>query len=126
MSEETKDKPDYVYGVSQNEERFEGAYKSREEAVDEGRSIFPGEAFLLGWGYKPDPAQFIPSTDWVLESMAESALDEAGEAAEEWPDITDEAEKELNELLKAWARKNCPVDFWIGEGHEEIEPEEKP
>ncbi len=39
-------------------------------------------------------------------------MDEAGEAAEDFPDVSKEARSELKRILAEWADKHCPVHFF--------------
>lgn len=105
-------------------ERYEGCLETREEAVAEGIDAYGGEPFYVIEGEVPHASRFLPSALNLIEAMNESARDEAGDCAEDFPDVGKDAEKELDDLLRAWASKHIPnVPFWIGIGDpERIEP----
>lgn len=117
----------WCYSPIADAERWDGSCASRDEAIVEGAKelgIAPGGKFFVSLGVKPDPAELMPPGHWAIEMAQEKACDEGGEVAEDWPDVTDEAEKELDELLKAWARKHAPVNFWVvGKAEEVTAPE---
>lgn len=109
----------------EHSERYDGAYETRDEAIAEGRAQHGDDAaFWILEGARPDAASFMPDADDIIERMHESAS-EHGEAAEEYPDVSDEAKAELDAILTAWARKHAEPRFWIGTGEpEKIEPPE--
>lgn len=65
---------------------------------------------------KDDPAGFLPDASDITEHMYEQASSsDAGEWADQYPDLDDEAKEDLEkalEPLKAWARKHCQPDFF--------------
>lgn len=121
------------FADSDDTERWHGSYKSRQEAIDAGRDHYRGQVdvgqadtFWIAMGRRPSPAEFLPDVDWLLEEMTNAADGAAGEASEEFPDVSDAARKEFGDLLEAWAEKNIVVSFWIADGHtEEIPLEEE-
>ena len=65
----------------------------------------------------PSPASFVPAASTIIEHMVEAALDEG------CPDFIDDpfefkkgAEKALDRLLEAWARKYGKSNFWTQTG----------
>jgi len=125
--EEEKNKPRIVWGYSDRDsDSWTGVCDSREEAIDEARGTYGDDqtVYVLE-GHYPTPEEYMPDADDIIESMSRNADDAAGEFAEDFPSVSDEAKAELNALLKAWARKHVEVKFWVGTGDaEEIEPEE--
>jgi len=71
----------------------------------------PGDTVYVGESVRPEVKDFINTLD-VIENMGERAYDIGGEYAEDFPDITKEAEQELESLLIAWAEKHCTINFW--------------
>lgn len=112
------------YSSSPEPERWDASCASREEAIAEGTDAFSGEPFYIISGSEPHPFDFFGNIDSMLDSASECAHDVVGEAAEDWPPtISDEARKELRNLLEEWAEKHLPVHFWIADGDpERIEP----
>lgn len=99
--------------------RFHGAFKSRDEAITAGRREH-GAPFEIACGTSPSPSEMVDADD-VIERMGDAACDVAREAAEEYPDVSDEARAELQALLEAWAEKHALVNFWVAEEVEVIE-----
>lgn len=103
---------------------YTGAFKTREEAIADGRATYgEGETFWIASGMPPTPESLVPDADEIVERISEQAYDVASEAAEEFPQLSDEAKAELDELLEGWAKKHLDVNFWVQEGDaEKIEP----
>lgn len=87
-------------------ERYYSDVQSATYDCEVGAIIYEGDAV------EPCASEFAPDADWVLEYMNEQACDNLGECAEDWPDVTKEAKKELDAFLKDWAVRNCPVNFY--------------
>lgn len=98
---------------SSDEETFNA--DSLEELIEMGTGMpgdfEVGDMVYAGDAVTPDPADYIDA-DGILEQMGERANDDCGEAADDYPDITPEAKQELEDVLKAWARKHCTPRFW--------------
>jgi len=59
-----------------------------------------------------DPAEFVDS-DSVIDAMATNAASsDLGEWADDFPTVSAEAKQEREDLLDAWARKNCDCTFY--------------
>lgn len=86
-------------------------YGTLDELLDCHDDIEPGRVVYVGEPDRPDPADFIDADD-VIELLACRGSDIGGEWAEDFPDITPEAKKELDELLAAWVTKHCEVRFY--------------
>lgn len=112
------------HAESPGDESFEGAYSSRQEAVDEGRATYEGgSTFWVLEGERPKAKQFLPSIHWFIDQMTEQAFENAGK--EDWA-ISEEARAALQVVLESWATTWLdPVPFWTANGEpERIEPEE--
>jgi len=73
--------------------------------------LVPGDIVYVGEASKPKPSDFY-DTDYILDMLAESAYDLAGEYAEGFPDVSTEAVQELKNLLDSWIEKNCFINFY--------------
>jgi hypothetical protein len=104
-------------------ERFDGAFKSREEAIEDGRKTYRGGSFWIAGGDAPTPESLMPDVDDIVERITEHAWNEGRGAAEEFPQLSEEARTELEETLTAWAKKHLDVNFWVQQGTaEKIDP----
>lgn len=111
----------WSYASVPDTDRWSEPYQTRDEAILAGRAEYSGERFWIQSGHEPDPETFLPFASDIVEQMADGAGNEAGEAAEEWPDVSKQALKDLDDFLKAWAKKHCKVNFWVATGQlEEI------
>ncbi|WP_219096252.1 hypothetical protein [Pseudomonas sp. UMAB-40] len=65
---------------------------------------------------RPQASHFLPDADKIIEVMAEEAQgSDYSEFADDFPTVSDEAQKELEALLeplKAWADRHCSVSFF--------------
>jgi hypothetical protein len=97
-------------------ERWFGSFATRDEAIADGRDHHYGdEGFFISSGTQRSAEEFAPTADDIIELMREQACGEAGEAAEEFPDVSPEMRSELEKFLTAWAsRLECR--FWTGTG----------
>jgi 8-oxo-dGTP diphosphatase len=114
-----------VWGYSRTgaDEHYDGAYDSREEAIDAGRDEYGDEPFYVIEGKYPDAAGAMPDAGRVLDWMHDHAGEQWADSDGDWPDTTAEAQADLDALLATWARKHAPVTRWIGVGEpERIEP----
>ena len=101
-----------------------GDCATREAAIEEARGEYGDDVAFYVWQCQRLLADaFTPDVGGILERMGEAAGDEVGEAAEDYPDVSDEAQEELRLLLQAWTAHHAPCEFWqsIGEA-ERIEP----
>lgn len=94
---------------SADEENFR--YDSLAELLDNHENLLAGNTVYVGEAHVPAYKQFCDADD-VIQMMGERAYDIAGEYAEDFPDVTEEATAELNALLLAWMETHCPVNFW--------------
>lgn len=95
---------------SMDEELFR-AESLNELVNDHHDELEVGQTVWVADSVHPDPAGYI-DVDYTLEQIGERAMDDCGEAAEDFPSVTAEARNELESLLKTWARKHCTVSFW--------------
>lgn len=118
------------YASSKDAEAWTGACRTRDEAIKEGSSHF---SFLLEFGGRYDGfwihsghlvtlEMVLPDVDDIIERMGEQAYDEAGECAEEYPDVTNEARIELEGLIRGWCEKYATPTFWVADGEAEFIP----
>ena len=108
------------YGSSEHPETWTGAYDTRAECIADGREQFGGFAFWIQHGVMFSPAEFVPGVDSILDQIADAASCVGGEAAEDFPSASKEAEAELDSLLREWANRHLKCTFWSALG----EPEE--
>ena len=73
--------------------------------LEVGSMVFRADAV------RPSAKELISATD-VIDTMGERAYDIAGEYGEDYPDVTDEAANELDDLLAAWIAKHAAPTFW--------------
>jgi hypothetical protein len=73
-----------------------------------------GSVVYVGDAIKPTVEQIIDARD-VIELIADRGGDLGGEWAEDFPDVTKEAESELDALLRQWFEKHCEVTFYTVE-----------
>lgn len=117
-TEETLPTTMWGYAEHEDAECFVGQHKTREEAIAAGRENYQG-AFWVASGTRQPASSYMPDVDYILEAMGERGADVAGDMAEDFPAITDDAKEELSTLLAAWADKHVTVDFWEGDGNSE-------
>jgi hypothetical protein len=108
------------YSDDRDTERWIGAEGSREDVIAEGRETYPGQPFWICSGTECSAEQFMPDADDILETAAQRACDEIGDAAEDWPpSVPKEALAELTGFIRAWAAKHLPCRFWTADGDKE-------
>lgn len=117
-----------VWGFSnyEEDERWSGAEATREDAIKAAHAAHGRNSTVyVREGIQPyNGYQFLPSVEFILEHASNTAFEEVGEVAEEWPDVDDHGVKELEGFLQEWASKYLPTTFWFATGKpEKIEPE---
>jgi hypothetical protein len=136
MGEEEKrgaEEGSIVWGWSTySDEGFTGAHPSKEHAIAEARdnlgSDFAYTNVYVQAGQYEDVAKILPRVDMlaehVIEHMSENSYEECGELAEDWPDVSPEQLKELEDglktLLEGWARKHFEMPAWAPVGEPEL------
>ena len=116
---------EFIWCYSNDPERYEAQCATREAAIAEATTEYDGAPFYVQKFRRPDVTEYAPDADDIIEMMRDRACDDAGEAAEEFPDVGDDATAELDAMLCAWARKRCVVTFWTSDGcgaEERIDP----
>ncbi|SDT51826.1 hypothetical protein [Pseudomonas prosekii] len=99
--------PEYAY--SANGEDWVSDWCS---FLDQNDELEVGDECQRGLMVYGDPAEFVDA-DAVIDSMADNAhSSDLGEWADDFPDVSAEAKAELEDLLDAWARKNCDCSFY--------------
>jgi hypothetical protein len=94
---------------SRNGEDFN--YDSLGDLIDsEGGDIEAGDTVSFGVAVSPS-ANFV-SADEVIDMIGDRAYDIAGEHADDFPCVTDEAKSELSSFLTEWQAKHCVPTFW--------------
>lgn len=112
------------WSTSATPDTWNGAFHTREAAIEDARSHSYTTFFVVS-GHCPDGQGYMPDADAVIDMIGQAASDDAGDAAEDFPSIPLEAQKELYEVLTAWSKKHLrPCEFWISDTPpEKIVPE---
>lgn len=71
----------------------------------------PGDIVYHGSRQDLDPIKWI-NIDCVLDSLRDGAYEAVGEADDDYPNPSKEAQEELHVLLGEWARKHCQPTFY--------------
>jgi hypothetical protein len=118
-----------VWGIADDgaggEGGWRGGYATREEAVAAGRAEYGDAAFWIREGERYRSRDFVHNVNAtnIVDRMAEDAADEAGDAAEDWPEVSQAARAALVEALRAWADEHVPAPrFWQPVGESERVP----
>lgn len=61
---------------------------------------------------RPSASAYMPDADCVIDEIINTAWDEGGDYADDYPDVSDEAKAKLNALLEAWADEHLPAPTW--------------
>lgn len=94
---------------SANDEMFN--CDSLDELLNENDELEVGATVWKGDKIPVDITGYVDAGD-IIEMLGERAYDDVGEVAEEWPDVSAEARKELDALLGAWVSKHCTATFY--------------
>lgn len=119
-----------TFSFSFDNERFQGEYATREEALAEGVASVPsGEPIWTGANEEPvNAASLVPSVDRFLENLCETASDEFGEVAEDWPHLSssqkDELAVELARIAAFLQRVSPPTFYRITDIEEPAVPDQ--
>lgn len=121
--------PDTIWCFAdENEEEWHGHHSTREEAIEAGRGEMANgfdlrTHFYVGEFRRPSAMQFADDAESYLQAAHERAQDEAGEGADDWPDVGLDVGKELDALLAGWCAKHLePVPFYVPIGKTEKVP----
>jgi hypothetical protein len=74
-------------------------------------SLKPGDKVWHGTADQPSVRELFDAND-VIETMGERAYDIAGEYAEDYPNVSEEARQELDQLLEDWMNKHAAPTFF--------------
>lgn len=128
------------WAYSFNDEDYEGCFDSKEEAIEEAKSIFLEEAEMAG--YEPDddagqpevwvgiavtpPIEWTPYAEYYIESMQDH-LEYYGELAENFPDQyseddVKELDRRLNDTVRQWLKdRSVTPGFFVIDRSEKID-----
>lgn len=107
-----------MYSYSTDEEAFRGEFSTREEALSEGADGLTGITVWTGKCVPVNIKKYLPDACEILERMAESAYEDAGDVAESWiDDVSKEQRNELTDAISAvitsWLDKHkYQPNFW--------------
>jgi len=103
------------HSTSHEPETWSGSFKTREEAIADGKDLY-GESFYVKSGCVIDAYQAMPKADELMDRMGEYAYDN-WVVPDGFPDVSAEAQNELNALLRAWCDKHLgDVEHWMCDG----------
>lgn len=94
---------------SRDEEYFN--FSNLGELLDTYDDLSVGQTVYVGDKVPQDPSSWFDASD-LIEELSCRAYDACGECAEDWPDVTNEAQEEFNVFVAAWIEKHCPVNFY--------------
>ncbi len=104
---------------STDDERYSaenGPFPTRDEALEAGRAQTleeEGVPCRIWTGQREDYFPMLNVEYDVLETLGERADDEAGDCADGWPSMTDEAKAAFQEELDALIKKHVPEPTWF-------------
>jgi len=109
------------YAYSVDEERFEGDFASREDALAEARADYdrePCRTIYTGVLAPAKPVRFGEyDVDMLIERKQEQAYEEVGECSDGWPTATtdqvDDLRKRLDEVFQAWLTETGQHPTWF-------------
>ena len=106
-----------VYSLDGENYRFDDLTELLAE-LEDGGDLGEGKTIHAGTAIRHKASEFF-YVDSLVDDMQNRAYDEAGEWAEDFPDISKEQSKELGDLIGAWLDKNVNVNFWtVGDAKE--------
>lgn len=109
--------PTYCYSTCG--ERYEGPFDSREEALLEGRELFPEHTIWTARIVAPLPRVLCALTgEDVVETLREAAWNEVGDFSDDWlAYCSNETKEALGEELRAvverWLKRNGHEPSWF-------------
>ena len=113
------------HAPEEHPERWFGSFLSKQEVIAEGKKTYPSnEAFYVCAGTLANGPGYMPDADELEEMIWQAAHDDVGEAAEDFPDLTEQAKTELSAFLKGWAERHVKALFWNADSKtvQRIEP----
>lgn len=108
---------DWYYSLDGDED-WRGGYASRDVAVEEGRAGLDDERaeetqFYVALFERPEPFEYLLDAQRYIENAQEAGEEDGGEHAEDFPDVSNEAAKELDDFLRAWVAKHKITVPWL-------------
>ena len=101
---------------SDNEEYWHGY--SLSEVIQNG-DLKAEDTVWTGIAEDFDTTSLIDASD-IIDLLSERAYDNLGECAEDFPNVSKEAVKELNDFLKDWISRNDNAPYYHVKNVEEI------
>lgn len=107
---DTQETPDECWSL--DEENF--SFDSLEDLIACNDHLGAGDEVYRGTKRHEDPGGWVDADD-VIENLSCRASDEAGEYADDYPDISEDAKDELQAFLEWWARRHAQPTFYTVE-----------
>jgi hypothetical protein len=80
-------------------------------ALNDDMALHVGTEYYEGDTVQNSASQYF-CVDSLLDSVGEQAYDDAGEYAEDFPEVSAEKREELNKMVSSWLDANCKVNFY--------------
>lgn len=96
------------YCWSTDDENF--SYETLDELLDSNKDIKAGDVVSVGVK-QPHDTNWVDADD-VISMIGERADDVAGEYAENFPNVSEQAIAELDQFLSSWQAKHCVASFY--------------
>lgn len=106
----TTDRPEPCYSFNE-EDYTSGDLWEALQALEDRGDLTEGVAFYVGDADRKAPSYYFDVDD-LLEGMGNRASDEAGEWADDFPDLTKEKTAELQAVVSAWLDANVSAAFF--------------
>ncbi len=103
----------WCHSEDRSAEQWIDACNTREQAIANGIGAYPGRVFFIVRADTPNPRGFFLDASGLLEDASERAEDECGECATDFPDVSDEAKRELDAMLSDWIAKYVTANFYV-------------
>lgn len=83
-------------------------YKDYDGNLKVGSTVYYGELHEVD-------VKSLFHIDYLIETFGEQAWDKVGEAAEDYPNVTNEQVKELSDFIEGWLNKYAKPNFYTVE-----------
>ena len=106
----------YGHATSEDAEHWSGAFKTRDEAIEDGckeYSVDDVDYFFIVEGRWIDPSVYI-DVDSIIEGASDCLYDNGPDESE--LEVSNEAKKVLEILIKSWANDYASVSKWQAVG----------
>lgn len=100
------------HALEANPERWIGSFLSKDEAIDDGLDTYLDGFYVCG-GEVASGADYVPSAEDIETQIWQAAYDDVGDAAEKFPDLSEEAREELRRFLNRWTDQHVRPRFWV-------------